>query len=189
MPRHISGTDSDNRRTGPLHVAWITGPLGDLLAAGRGGRLVRLLFADSLANRRKAALQEALGSEYECADLPVLQLIASELDAYFSGTLRRFRTRVSFSGTPFQIRTWEELCRIPHGSTISYSELAARVGRPRACRAVAQANGANCLPIIVPCHRVINKDGGLGGFSAGLEKKEWLLAHEKAMAERRGRPR
>lgn len=185
MSRHAGGTDSNGGNTGPLYAVWIASPLGDLLAAGRGDRLIRLLFADSLADRRKATLREALGDEYEFADIPVLQLIADELTAYFSGALRRFRTRVFFSGTPFQIRTWEELCRIPHGSTISYSELAVRVGRPQARRAVAQANGANCLPIVVPCHRVINKDGGLGGFSAGLEKKVWLLAHEKAMAGKR----
>ena len=187
MPRRAVGTGSNGGNAEPLHAAWIVSPLGDLLVAGRGDRLVRLLFADALADRRETTLREALGSECECADLPVLHLIAHELNAYFSGDLRRFRTRVFFSGTPFQIRTWEELCRIPHGSTLSYSELAARVGRPWAYRAVAQANGANCLPIIVPCHRVINKDGSLGGFSAGLEKKVWLLAHEKAMMEKRRR--
>ncbi len=82
------------------------------------------------------------------------------------------------SGTPFQRRVWAELRRVPFGRTVSYAELARRVGAPRAARAVGQAAGANPIPILIPCHRVVRSDGSLGGFSAGLETKRWLLRHE-----------
>jgi O-6-methylguanine DNA methyltransferase len=86
-------------------------------------------------------------------------------------------------GTPFQLRVWQELGKIPPGETVSYQELARRLGNPKAARAVGQACGANPLPLIVPCHRVIAANGTLGGFSSGLEHKRWLLAHEHADVE------
>ena len=84
-------------------------------------------------------------------------------------------------GTPFQLRVWQELRRIPWGQTISYGELARRVGNPKASRAVGQANAVNPIPLIIPCHRVIAADGSLGGYSSGLDRKRWLLRHEGAM--------
>jgi O-6-methylguanine DNA methyltransferase len=82
-------------------------------------------------------------------------------------------------GSPFQKQVWNELTQIPFGETLSYSNLAAKVSKPSARRAVAQANGANLSPIIIPCHRIINADGKIGGYSGGIERKKWLLAHEK----------
>lgn len=93
--------------------------------------------------------------------------------------LHSFTTLLRLLGTPFQKRVWQELLNIPYGETRSYSEIAVSVGRPAAYRAVAQANGANQLAIVVPCHRVINANGDLGGYGGGLSRKEWLLAHEK----------
>ena len=84
-------------------------------------------------------------------------------------------------GTPFQLRVWQELRRIPRGQTISYGELARRVGNPKASRAVGQANAVNPIPLIIPCHRVIAADGSLGGYSSGPDRKRWLLRHEGAM--------
>jgi methylated-DNA-[protein]-cysteine S-methyltransferase len=105
-----------------------------------------------------------------------------ELQAYFAGVDTDFSTLpLDPQGTPFQHRVWQELRRIPRGQAISYKELAARVGNPKASRAVGQANGHNPIPLIIPCHRVINADGGLGGYSSGLERKRWLLRHEGAM--------
>lgn len=109
---------------------------------------------------------------------PILDLARAELDAYFRGGLRDFTVPVAQEGTPFQQRVWDELRRIPFGHTISYGQLAVRVGNPAAVRAVGGANGANNIPIIVPCHRVIAADGTLGGFGGGLDRKRRLLALE-----------
>lgn len=105
--------------------------------------------------------------------------LACELAAYFAGASEPFKTPLDLSaGTPFQQRVWRELRRVPFGKTVSYAELARRVGAPGAARAVGQAAGANPVLIIVPCHRVVRSDGALGGFSAGLDIKRWLLRHE-----------
>jgi methylated-DNA-[protein]-cysteine S-methyltransferase len=101
-----------------------------------------------------------------------------QLEAYFAGSLREFDLPLAPAGTPFQLRVWEALRRIPFGETISYSVLARRIGAPDAVRAVGAANGRNPLPIIVPCHRVIGADGSLTGFGGGIERKRWLLDHE-----------
>jgi O-6-methylguanine DNA methyltransferase len=105
--------------------------------------------------------------------------VAQALENYFAGKPTDFASLpLDLRGTPFQLRVWEELRKIPWGATISYKELAARVGNPKALRAVGQANGANPLPLIIPCHRVIAADGSLGGYSSGLERKRRLLRHE-----------
>ncbi|HPD15942.1 MAG TPA: methylated-DNA--[protein]-cysteine S-methyltransferase [Planctomycetota bacterium] len=105
--------------------------------------------------------------------------LVRELAAYFRGEASRFLTPLDLSSaTPFQRKVWEELRRVPFGTTLSYGELARRVGAPRAARAVGQAVGDNPIPIVIPCHRVIRSNGDLGGFSAGLEIKRWLLRHE-----------
>lgn len=103
-----------------------------------------------------------------------------ELRGFFDGNPTSF-TDISLDlrGTPFQLQVWQELRAIPWGETISYGDLAARLTRPQAARAVGQAVGANPIPLIVPCHRVISADGSLGGYSSGLDRKRWLLEHEK----------
>jgi methylated-DNA-[protein]-cysteine S-methyltransferase len=112
---------------------------------------------------------------------PFIEAAKRELAAYFAGFSTNFASlTLDPRGTPFQVRVWEELRRIPKGQAISYGELARRVGNPKASRAVGQANGENPLPIIIPCHRVIAADGSLGGYSSGLERKRWLLRHEGA---------
>lgn len=102
----------------------------------------------------------------------------AQLDAYFAGTLENFDLALSPSGTPFQLEVWDELRRIPYGTTISYGELAVRIRKPKAVRAVGAANGANPIGLIIPCHRVIGSNGQLTGYGGGLEIKERLLAHE-----------
>jgi methylated-DNA-[protein]-cysteine S-methyltransferase len=106
--------------------------------------------------------------------------VAEQLEGYFAGSLTGFDVPVRLSGTDFQCRVWSELQRIPYGKTISYGELARRVGRPAAVRAVGLANGRNPVSIIVPCHRVIGADGSLTGYGGGLERKAWLLELEAA---------
>jgi methylated-DNA-[protein]-cysteine S-methyltransferase len=104
---------------------------------------------------------------------------ASALGAYFAGDLKAIDALpVDTEGTAFQQAVWSELRRIPVGRTTCYSELATRIGRPAAVRAVGAANGANPVAVVVPCHRVIGKDGGLTGYGGGLERKAWLLRHE-----------
>jgi methylated-DNA-[protein]-cysteine S-methyltransferase len=105
-----------------------------------------------------------------------------DLTAYFQGAPTDFASlTLDPRGTPFQLRVWQELRRIPCGQTISYGELARRVGNPKASRAVGQANAVNPIPLIIPCHRVIAADGSLGGYSSGLDRKRWLLRYEGAM--------
>jgi methylated-DNA-[protein]-cysteine S-methyltransferase len=114
--------------------------------------------------------------------MPFIETARRGLDAYFNGVPTDFADlTLAPQGTPFQRRVWRQLRRIPYGSTISYGELARRVGNPKASRAVGQATGANPIPLIVPCHRVIAADGSLGGYSAGPDRKRWLLRHEGAM--------
>ena len=104
--------------------------------------------------------------------------VAAQLDAYFAGELTTFDLEMDLRGTAFQQRVWSQLCAIPYGETISYGELATRIGNPNASRAVGLANGRNPISIIVPCHRVIGADGSLTGYGGGLERKTWLLEHE-----------
>lgn len=101
-----------------------------------------------------------------------------QLNAYFAGKLKTFDLPLALSGTPFQCDVWNELRHIPFGETCSYAELAEMIDRPKAVRAVGAANGQNPIPIIIPCHRVIGKDGSLTGFGGGVKMKAWLLAHE-----------
>ncbi len=107
-----------------------------------------------------------------------LDSLQEELTQYFAGNLQTFKTPVHLTGTPFQICVWEELQKIPYGTTISYAVLATKIGKPSAFRAVAGANGANKLAIVIPCHRVIYANGALGGYSGGLARKPQLLAVE-----------
>ena len=102
-----------------------------------------------------------------------------QLEAYFAGELRRFDLALNPTGTPFQLQVWRELEKIPYGGMISYGELARRIGKPDAPRAVGLANGANPIPIIIPCHRVVGSTGKLTGYGGGLEIKEKLLALEQ----------
>jgi len=109
----------------------------------------------------------------------VLQETIQQLEEYFAGQRSAFELPLRPAGTPFQQTVWRALQTIPYGSTISYRELARRVGKPRAYRAVGNANGKNPIPIIIPCHRVIQSSGALGGYSSGLHIKQFLLELEK----------
>ncbi len=101
------------------------------------------------------------------------------MGAYFKGKLREFNTPIHLMGTSFQAQVWNQLLKIPYGETRSYLEQAKAIKKETAYRAVANANGANQLAIIIPCHRIINNNGKLGGYGGGTEKKKWLLEHEK----------
>lgn len=160
-----------------MHQAVCPSPLGDLRIATDGrGRLLRIDFPGQgkLANN-------AVADPGRCAH------VAAQLAAWFAGELTEFTLELLPAGTPFQLAAWRALREIPFGRTASYQEQARRLGNPRAVRAVGAANGANPIPIVVPCHRVIGKDGALTGFGGGLAAKRWLLAHEaRVLAARRG---
>ena len=108
----------------------------------------------------------------------ILQMACKQLDEYFQGKRQVFDLPLSTQGTAFQQKVWEELQRIPYGKTISYAQLAQSVNHPKACRAAGSANGKNPIAIIIPCHRVINAGGGLGGYAYGLKVKKQLLELE-----------
>jgi methylated-DNA-[protein]-cysteine S-methyltransferase len=156
-----------------IHTAHHPSPLGDLLLlASDDGRLRGLYLPDGPPPPASGP-----GAPFAAAH--------EQLDAYFAGELEAFDLSLAPEGTPFQLRVWEELTRIPYGETISYSQLAERIGDPRAVRAVGLANGRNPISIVVPCHRVIGADGSLVGYGGGLERKRWLLEHEAVASGRR----
>ena len=125
----------------------------------------------------------ALGARWVQDDGP-FRAECEQLISYFEGERVTFDLALELAGTPFQRRVWQELCAIPYGCAISYAELARRIGKPGASRAVGSANGRNPVSIIVPCHRVIAADGGLGGYGGGLDRKRWLLEHEAEVLAR-----
>jgi methylated-DNA-[protein]-cysteine S-methyltransferase len=108
-----------------------------------------------------------------------------QLAEYFAGQRREFDVPLKLAGTPFQRRVWQELGRIPYGATISYAQLAQRIGKPTASRAVGHANGRNPISILVPCHRVVGADGRLTGYAGGVDKKRWLLNWERRATSNR----
>jgi methylated-DNA-[protein]-cysteine S-methyltransferase len=113
----------------------------------------------------------------------VLGVAVRQLGEYFAGSRRAFDLPLEPAGTPFQQRVWMALVEIPFGETAAYGEIASRIGRPDAVRAVGAANGQNPIPIIIPCHRVIGADGSMTGFGGGLPMKRWLLAHERSRGQ------
>ncbi|MGH9202259.1 MAG: methylated-DNA--[protein]-cysteine S-methyltransferase, partial [Vicinamibacterales bacterium] len=142
-------------------------PAGSLVLAGNRDGLHVLAFTSGM---RPFTIDPTWRPDHE----NMLGGVRKQLDDYFAGRLRAFKTRLAFEGTPFQRQVWNELCRIPYGETISYLELARRIGNPKAVRAVGLANGANPIAIIVPCHRVIGADGSLTGYGGGLPIKKAL---------------
>jgi methylated-DNA-[protein]-cysteine S-methyltransferase len=154
-----------------LFFSYFESPVGTLLLAGDGSGLRQIVFP---AGGRPAPADKAWTNESSALSEPVRQL-----RAYFGGEIEEFDLSLAPEGTPFQQKVWHELCRIPYGETISYGELARRIGNPNASRAVGLANGSNPIPIIIPCHRVIGSNGKLTGYGGGLPIKEKLLALEK----------
>jgi methylated-DNA-[protein]-cysteine S-methyltransferase len=152
-------------------------PLGSVLVAGR-------VEDERLALRHISFLAGtphlSPGEDWQCTRTPFADTV-DQLAAYFAGERKEFELHLAPAGTPFQRTVWRELQRIPCGRTIPYGELARRIHRPTASRAVGAANGQNPLPVVIPCHRVIGTNGKLTGYAGGLHLKEALLAHERAM--------
>ena len=154
-----------------MHYCYYESPVGPLLLTGRD-RLETLNFP--LGKTRREPESDWTEDDAFFSD------VLNQLEAYFNGSLRHFDLDLDLTaGTPFQQKVWQELKNIPYGRTISYGELAARIGNPNAFRAVGMANGKNPISIIIPCHRVIGKDGSLTGFGGGIDVKKQLLCLEQ----------
>lgn len=166
-----------------LLSSWIDTPLGPMLAIASEEALVLLEFVDRRGLEREIEhLRKRLKSAIVPGDNAHLEQINGDLQAYFEGSLKSFKTPIALYGSAFQKQAWAALQRIPYGQTRSYREQAEYLNKPTAFRAVARANGANQLALIIPCHRVINSNGELGGYGAGLHRKQWLLEHEQRKA-------
>jgi O-6-methylguanine DNA methyltransferase len=173
------------RRSGAdeIVVTMLDTPLGRMLAGATDEGICLLEFTDRrMLPTELDDLARRLGRPVVAGRHPHLDRLAGQLDAYFTGTPDSFDVPVVTLGSEFQRRTWEELRRIVPGTIVSYEELARRVGRPAAVRAVGTANGANRLAVLIPCHRVVRKTGETGNYGGGRWRKAWLLAHEAAFA-------
>jgi methylated-DNA-[protein]-cysteine S-methyltransferase len=160
-------------------------PIGEaLLVTDEMGSLRGFDWSDYEA-RMRLLFRRHYGS-LELAKRVAPKAVRAAIEAYFAGDFAALRTiRWETAGTPFQRAVWKALTTIPAGATLSYGALAARLGMPKAVRAVGLANGANPIGVVVPCHRVIGADGSLTGYGGGLERKRWLLEHERAAATAR----
>jgi AraC family transcriptional regulator, regulatory protein of adaptative response / methylated-DNA-[protein]-cysteine methyltransferase len=180
----IGKAPGQSRDTDSLVVAWIESPVGPLVAAANSDGICLLEFTD----RRMLDTQfHTLRRRFKCPILPGendhLKLLKRELRAYFAGELKDFTVPLVFPGTPFQENVWNQLRKIPYGKTVSYEDIAHRIGSPAAVRAVGHANGLNRIAILIPCHRVVNKNGEMGGYGGGLWRKRMLLDLEKGERE------
>ncbi|WP_310991613.1 methylated-DNA--[protein]-cysteine S-methyltransferase [Aequorivita marina] len=146
--------------------AFIQSPLGGLELIGSAAGLSAVIFKDAEA----MPVSEKIPEE--------LQDAVHQLEEYFDGKRKDFSLKLALEGTDFQKRVWKQLQEIPYGKTMSYQEMANRLGDPKVIRAAASANGKNPISIIIPCHRVIGSDGSLTGYAGGLHRKKWLLEHE-----------
>lgn len=156
-------------------------PVGRLTLVATEGALAAVIWPDP--NRKRLRLPSSL----EEGDHPVLEATIEQLLEYFAGARCGFDLPLEPRGTPFQLQAWQALREIPYGETRSYGEQARAIGKPSAARAVGAANGQNPLSIIVPCHRVVGARGQLTGFAGGLDRKEWLLEHERGWRAHDGR--
>lgn len=162
-----------------LQLKYIDTPLGPMFSLSDDEYLYLLEFVDkNTIVKEIQTLQLTLQAEITFGDSYINMLVQKELDAYFNKTLRKFSIPIKFCGTEFQNKVWQALVDIPFGEIVSYKTIAEKINSPKAVRAIGNANGMNRIPIIVPCHRVINNSGKIGGYSAGLRRKKYLLELE-----------
>ncbi|NPV57730.1 MAG: methylated-DNA--[protein]-cysteine S-methyltransferase [Anaerolineae bacterium] len=167
----------------PIYLTNIHTPIGGMVAGAceTGICLLEFNSTERISTARKE-LSRRLVADFITGSHPHLATLMEQLDAYFAGQRRTFDLPLVFPGSAFQVSVWQRLLQIPYGQTISYEKLALDLGNILSIRAVAHANGQNRLAILIPCHRVINKDGGLGGYGGGLPAKQWLLDLERGQA-------
>ena len=154
------------------HYCYYQAPIGDLLLVEENEKLEQLMFPSHYQGKQ-------INPQWIKNEKPFTEVVR-QLKAYFAGKLHSFSLDINPIGTEFQKRVWQELLKIPYGTTTYYGQLAEKIGNPKASRAVGMANGKNPIPVIIPCHRVIGKNGSLTGFGGGLKIKEQLLQLEKS---------
>jgi methylated-DNA-[protein]-cysteine S-methyltransferase len=148
------------------YYAYYSSPIGILEITSSEDAILSVVFVDEATR--------------ESENNPILNKAIGQFEEYFNGKRKEFDLKINLEGTEFQKLVWKELLKIPHGEVISYRELAGRIGNEKASRAVGNANGKNTLSIIVPCHRVIGSNKRLTGYEWGLDRKQWLLEHERS---------
>jgi len=184
-PVLVAARRARRRRSGAgaIVTTMIQTPLGPMLAGATDDGICLAEFTDRrMLPTELDTLRRRLRRPIVAGSHPHLDQLRTELAEYFAGTRRAFDLPLVVPGSAFQQRTWAALRAIAPGTTLSYEELAQRVGRPNAQRAVGTANGANRIAVVIPCHRVVRKDGETGNYGGGRWRKEWLLAHEAALA-------
>jgi AraC family transcriptional regulator of adaptative response/methylated-DNA-[protein]-cysteine methyltransferase len=174
--RTFGGPPGKSREAGCIVTSWVESPVGPLLVGASARGICLLEFTD---RRALEAQFQALRRHFACAIVPgnheLLDQLKREVAEYFAGLRREFSVPLDFPGSPFQQAVWQQLLEIPFGQTRSYEDMAVALGKKGAQRAVGRANGQNRVAIIIPCHRVVNKDGKLGGYGGGLWRKQFLL--------------
>ncbi|TWU64691.1 MULTISPECIES: methylated-DNA--[protein]-cysteine S-methyltransferase [Crateriforma] len=164
----------------PFSLARIMSPLGPMVVAADQQRLILMEFADrETLDTQLRDTQALFCADFHIETNSLIRQVEEQLREYFRGHRSKFTVPCELRGTEFQRSVWEQLLAIPPGTTLSYQELANRVGKPGAQRAVGRANGQNRLAILVPCHRVVRADGKLSGYAGGVWRKRWLLERER----------
>jgi len=177
----VSNTAFKQQAPSILQASWMNTILGPIITIASDTALYLLEFVA----RKELALEimrlkEKTGAEIIPGSTDLIVSIENEISAYFAGNLKSFRTPFNMLGTNFQREVWTQLVRIPFGSRCSYLDIATAIGKPSSCRAVAGAIGCNQLALIIPCHRIIQSNGQMGGYAGGITRKKWLLQFEKA---------
>jgi O-6-methylguanine DNA methyltransferase len=161
-----------------LYQSTISSPIGPLRILSTREGLAAILFGKGARRKPENWIRRVFpGSKVEPAGR-VHRIFAKQIGEYFEGCRRVFDLDLDLRGTDFQKKVWSEVARVPYGRTVSYGDIAHVMGKPKAARAVGAANGANPIPIVIPCHRIVGADGSLTGYGGGLKRKRWLLAHE-----------
>ncbi|NNE57039.1 MAG: bifunctional transcriptional activator/DNA repair protein Ada [Hellea sp.] len=178
------GQSPKDVKISPLLIDWIDTPLGTMVTICDEQEVY---LAEFTVRKNLQGQLEKLTTAYKRPILPgrndITMLVETQIKSYFHGSLKSFDLPIKTTGTDFQNGVWQALCDIPYGQTRSYAQLATAIGNDKAFRAVASSNARNGLAIIIPCHRVINKGGALGGYAGGLDKKRWLLDHEARVSK------
>jgi len=181
-------TPGDARNRNCVMLGWMQSPLGPLIAGATRDGVCLLEFTDRrMLVKQLETLRKRFGEAALVGQNEHLARLEQELARYFAGSLQTFTVPLVFPGTPFQQRVWQQLLQVPYGETRSYYDLARSIGAPNAVRAVGRANGLNRIAILIPCHRIVEKNGNLGGYGGGLRRKQFLLNLEQStLAARAG---
>jgi AraC family transcriptional regulator of adaptative response/methylated-DNA-[protein]-cysteine methyltransferase len=181
--RTFGNSPGKSRNADCILTAWIESPLGPFVAGATSDGICLLEFTDRrMLDAQFATLRRHFKTAIVPGENQHIRQLKKELAAYFSGSLKHFSVALAYPGTEFQQCVWKELLKIPYGRTVSYEDISRRIGSSRAHRAVGHANGLNRIAIVIPCHRVVNKNGELGGYGGGLWRKQRLLSLEQGSA-------